>query len=34
MDEENIRKKRERDAHVDSMAAAVILGDFLNSIQK
>lgn len=31
MDEENIRSEKDRKAHVDSVAAAVILGDFLNS---
>lgn len=31
MDENNIRSREDRKAHADSMAAAVILGDFLNS---
>ena len=31
MDENNIRSREDRKAHTDSMAAAVILGDFLNS---
>ncbi len=31
MNEGNIRDKRARKAHVDSIAACVILGDFLNS---
>ena len=31
MDENGIRKEEDRKAHVDSVAAAVILGDFLNS---
>ena len=31
MDDENIRNLKDRKAHVDSVAAAVILGDFLNS---
>ena len=33
MDNENVRKEKDRKAHVDSIAAAVILGDFLNSIK-
>ena len=31
MDENGIRNDKDRKAHVDSVAAAVILGDFLNS---
>ena len=31
MDEENLRSEKDRRSHVDSVAAAVILGDFLNS---
>ena len=31
MDQENLRSEKDRKAHVDSVAAAVILGDFLNS---
>ena len=31
LDEENIRSEKDRKSHVDSVAAAVILGDFLNS---
>ena len=31
MDDENLRKEKDRKQHVDSIAAAVILGDFLNS---
>ncbi len=34
MNEENIKGPKERKAHVDSVAAAVILGDFLNSLDK
>ena len=30
MDNENVRDPKDREAHVDSVAAAVILGDFLN----
>ena len=31
MDENGIRNEKDRKSHVDSVAAAVILGDFLNS---
>jgi len=31
MNDENVRDLKDRKAHVDSVAAAVILGDFLNS---
>ena len=34
MDENNIRNRKDRKAHADSMAAAVILGDFLNSTDR
>ncbi len=34
MDENNIRSREDRKAHADSMAAAVILGDFLNSTDR
>ena len=34
MDENNIRSRKDRKAHADSMAAAVILGDFLNSTDR
>ena len=34
MDENNIRNRKDRKARADSMAAAVILGDFLNSTDR
>ena len=34
MDENNIRSRKDRKANADSMAAAVILGDFLNSTDR
>ena len=34
MDENNIRSRKDRKANADSMTAAVILGDFLNSTDR